>query len=128
MACKLAAFNIAAELFTLRKEESETSEEISMRLDTILEMADEVGWASMLSIYNMVALARAGGKPGILGAVCVIVNLVPVAGTLVSLGLYVYISIGLARRFDQGVLFGLGLAYLPYVFYPILALSDRGFD
>ncbi len=94
----------------------------------VLEMADEGGWASMLPIYNMVALARAGGKPGILGAVCVVVNLVPVAGTLVSLGLYVYISIGLARRFDQGVLFGLGLAYLPYVFYPLLALSDRGFD
>ncbi len=41
VAARLAAFNIADELFTLRKEESETSEEVSRRLDTILEMTDE---------------------------------------------------------------------------------------
>jgi cell division protein ZapA len=41
VAAKLAAFNIADELFTLRKEESGTAEEISRRLDTILEMTGE---------------------------------------------------------------------------------------
>lgn len=40
-AITLAAFNIADELFTLRKEQSETSEEVSRRLDAMLKMADE---------------------------------------------------------------------------------------
>ncbi len=41
VAAKLAAFHIADELFTLRRAESETSGEITRRLDTILEMTEE---------------------------------------------------------------------------------------
>ena len=40
-AVMLTAFNIADELFRLRKEKSEMSEEFSKRLDTMLEMAEE---------------------------------------------------------------------------------------
>ena len=41
VAAKLAAFHIADELFSLRRSESETSGEITRRLDTILEMTEE---------------------------------------------------------------------------------------
>jgi len=40
-AALLAAFNMADELFRLRKEKSETSEEVSRRLDAMLQMAEE---------------------------------------------------------------------------------------
>lgn len=40
-AITLAAFNIADELFRLRKEKSEMSEDISRRLGAMLEMAEE---------------------------------------------------------------------------------------
>lgn len=40
-AVTLAAFNIADELFRLQNENAELSEEISRRLDTMLEMAEE---------------------------------------------------------------------------------------
>ena len=40
-AITLAAFNIADELFRLRKESSDMSEDVSRRIDAILEQADE---------------------------------------------------------------------------------------
>ena len=40
-AATLAAFNIANELLRLRKEKSEMTEEISRRLDAMLQSADE---------------------------------------------------------------------------------------
>ena len=40
-AVTLAAFNIADELFRLRKEESEMSKTLSERFDVLLEMTDE---------------------------------------------------------------------------------------
>ena len=40
-AVTLAAFNIADELFRLRKEKKEMSEKLSERLDTMLDMAED---------------------------------------------------------------------------------------
>lgn len=40
-AVTLAAFNIADELFRLRSEKSELTEEVSSRLDAMLQMAEE---------------------------------------------------------------------------------------
>lgn len=37
---------------------------------------------------------------------------------------YAYVSIGLAQRFGKSVLFGVGLMFLPFIFYPILAFGD----
>jgi VIT1/CCC1 family predicted Fe2+/Mn2+ transporter len=34
------------------------------------------------------------------------------------------IAIGVAKAFSRGVLFGLGLALLSFIFYPILAFAS----
>lgn len=37
---------------------------------------------------------------------------------------YAYVCLGLAQRFGKSTLFGLGLLFLPFVFYPILAFGS----
>lgn len=83
----------------------------------VLERAGERRWAVLVPIYNAFALARAAGR----GRALAVLLLVPCVN-LVALGVA---SVGLARRFERGAAFGLGLAYLPFVFYPLLARSLR---
>jgi hypothetical protein len=38
------------------------------------------------------------------------------------------ISVGFARAFDKGVVYGIGLAYLPFIFFPLLAFGDAQYQ
>lgn len=77
------------------------------------ERAGERGWAVLVPLYNAYVLVRvAGHRPWV-----TLPLLVP-GVNLVALGV---VSVGVARRFGRRAPFGLGLAYLPFVFYPLLA-------
>ena len=80
------------------------------------ERAGEPGWAVLIPIYNMYVLTRVGRVSGwwVLAMFIPLVNIV---------ALFV-VSIGVARRFDRGAGFGIGLALLPIIFYPMLAWGD----
>lgn len=90
----------------------------------VYEMAGQPGWATLVPIYNMYVLAEIGGRSGWLGVLAFFIGGIPVVGPIASLCLSVYISIGVARTFDRGILFGVGLNFLPFVFYPILAFAS----
>ena len=47
---------------------------------------------------------------------------------LVSFVMYVMIQFGIARRFGKGGLFAVGLIFLPFVFYPILAFGSASYS
>lgn len=91
----------------------------------IFDKAGEPGWASLVPVYNLVVLARVGDKPEWMGLVAALVGGVPVIGGIISGVLLFVIWIGVARAFDRGFLFGIGLALLPIVFVPILAFSSE---
>lgn len=40
----------------------------------------------------------------------------------------VIVALGLAERFGKGMGFGLGLAFLPFIVYPILAFGDSAYS
>ena len=87
--------------------------------------AGEPGWAVLVPIYNAYLLARIGGKPEWMGIVaCLAGILIPFAGPIIGWVLFVIISIGVARSFGKGVLFGLGLCFLSFIFYPILGFGS----
>ena len=90
----------------------------------VYEKAGEPGWACIVPVYNMWVLSEIGGKPGWLGVLMSFSGTIPVAGPLVGIVLSLVISIGVARSFGRGIFFGIGLARIPIVFYPILAFSD----
>ncbi|HYW78965.1 MAG TPA: DUF5684 domain-containing protein [Thermoguttaceae bacterium] len=81
----------------------------------VFRKADQPGWAAFVPIYNLVLMTRIGGFSAWWAVLC----LVPGVNVLIYLG----ISVGIARRFGRGDLFGAGLAFFPQVFYPILGFG-----
>jgi hypothetical protein len=73
------------------------------------------GWAALVPFYNLVVILELAQRPvwWIAPMLIPVVNLVP-------LGL---VSMALARRFGKGAGFGLGLAFLGFVFYPVLGFG-----
>jgi hypothetical protein len=89
----------------------------------VYEKAGHPGWASIVPFYNMWVLAEIGGKSGWMGLAMCFTGLIPYVGGIVGLVLSLIISIGVAKTFEHGVAFGIGLCFLPYIFFPILAFS-----
>lgn len=89
----------------------------------VYEKAGYPGWASIVPFYNMWVLAEIGGKSGWMGLAMCFTGLIPYVGGIIGLVLSLIISIGVARSFDRGIAFGIGLCLLPIVFYPILAFA-----
>lgn len=90
----------------------------------VFEKAGEPGWAVLVPGYNMWVLAEVGDKPGWLGLLMFFSGFIPYVGLLIGLVLSFVISIGVARAFGRSAGFGVGLALVPIVFYPILAFTS----
>lgn len=86
--------------------------------------AGQHGWAAIVPFYNVWVLAEVGDKPGWFGLIAGSSGMIPYVGWLISLVLSIIIYLGIARTFNRGVLFGLGLAFLPFIFMPILAFAS----
>jgi hypothetical protein len=74
------------------------------------------GWASIVPFYNTYVLVKMSGRPGWWFWLLLI--------PLVNLAIWVIVSIDIAERFGKGAGFGLGLAFLGIIFFPILGFSD----
>jgi hypothetical protein len=82
--------------------------------------AGKPGWAAIVPIYNIIVLLEIAGKP----AWWVILFIVPVVNFIIA----IMLSISLAKKFGHGVGYGLGLAFLGVVFYPMLGFGDSQYD
>jgi len=91
----------------------------------VFEKDGRPGWASIVPFYNMWVLAQIGGMSGGIGLLMCFSNLIPIIGNLIGWVLWIIISLGVAKAFGRGVLFGIGLSFLPWIFYPILAFSKN---
>jgi hypothetical protein len=80
------------------------------------EKGGKPGWAAVVPIYNEVVLLQMAGKSGW----WVLLYLIP----LVNIVVYFIARIDLAKSFGRGVGFGLGLIFVPVIFFPILAWDD----
>ncbi|HET8645673.1 MAG TPA: DUF5684 domain-containing protein [Vicinamibacteria bacterium] len=78
--------------------------------------AGEPGWAILVPIYNVIVLLKIAGKP----AWWFLLFLVP----LVNLVIGIMVAVEIAGNFGKGTGFGVGLALLPFVFYPMLGFGD----
>lgn len=84
------------------------------------DKANQPGWGCLIPIYNVVLLLKIAGKP----LWWLILMLIP----LISLIPAVMIPIAVAKNFRKGVGFGLGLLFLPFIFYPILGFGSAEYD
>ena len=82
----------------------------------IFTKAGRSGWASLIPIYNLYVLAKIVGKRG----TYLLWFLVPIANLIAAVKLVHYQS----KSFGKDLGFTLGLLFLPFIFYPILAFGD----
>ena len=82
--------------------------------------AGKPGWAAIIPIYNFVVLCEIAGKP----AWWVVLLFVP----FVNFVVIIILSIALAKKFGKGTGYGIGLALLGIVSYPMLGFGSAQYD
>lgn len=78
--------------------------------------AGKPGWGCLIPIYNIILLLEIAEKP----LWWIILYLIPLVNIVVA----ILISIEIATKFGKGAGFGLGLAFLGFIFFPILGFGD----
>ncbi len=80
------------------------------------EKAGHPGWAAIVPIYNGYIICKIAGRPGW----WVILFFIPFVNFIIA----VIVSIDVAKNFGKGTGFGIGIALLGFIFYPILGFGD----
>ena len=82
----------------------------------MFEKAGNPGWTSLIPVYNMILLVRMAGKPDI----WILYMFIPFANIIFG----ILVVMDVAKKFGQSSAFGLGMIFLPMIFYPILGFGD----
>jgi hypothetical protein len=82
--------------------------------------AGQPGWAAIIPIYNAVVLLEMAGRP----IWWILLLLIPGVNFVVI----ILVMIDLAARFGKGAGFGIGLALLGFIFWPILGFGDARYQ
>ncbi len=85
----------------------------------VFAKAGKPGWACLVPIYNAYVLCEIAGKPGW----WVVLFLIPVVNVVIAL----LVALGVAEKFGKGAGFGVGIFFLPVIFYPVLAFGDAAY-
>jgi hypothetical protein len=86
----------------------------------VFSKAGQPGWAAIIPIYNLYILCKVAGRPGW----WLLLMLIP----LVNFIIIIILSIDIAKNFGKGVGFGLGLAILGVIFWPILGFGSAQYQ
>ncbi|MFI5208013.1 MAG: DUF5684 domain-containing protein [Gemmatimonadales bacterium] len=78
--------------------------------------AGKPGWAAIIPIYNAVVMLDIVGKP----IWWIILFLIPLVNIVVA----IIVLVAFAKCFGKGVGFAMGLLFLGFIFYPILAFGS----
>ena len=86
----------------------------------VFTKAGKPGWACIVPIYNVIVLLEIAGKP----LWWIILMIIP----LVNIVIAILLAIEVAKKFGQSSGFGLGLAFLPFIFYPVLGYGSARYQ
>jgi hypothetical protein len=86
----------------------------------VFSKAGQPGWAAIIPIYNFYVLCKVAGRPGW----WLLLMLIP----FVNFIILIIVSIDVAKNFGKGAGFGLGLAFLGIIFWPILAFGSAQYQ
>ncbi len=86
----------------------------------VFEKAGEPGWAALVPIYNIIVLVKIAGRE----MWWVLLFLLPCVNFVAA----VMISLDIARKFGKDTLYGIGLAFLPFIFFPMLGFGDAQYN
>ena len=86
----------------------------------VFTKAGQPGWASLIPIYNLYIWCKIVGRPGW----WIILLLIPLVNIIVG----IILSIDIAKSFGKGAGFGIGLALLGIIFWPILGFGSAQYQ
>lgn len=78
--------------------------------------AGEPGWGALIPFLNLYLMTRIARRPGW----WTILMIIP----LINIVFNIIVTIGIAENFRKSAAFGIGLFFLPFIFYPMLGFSD----
>ena len=81
-----------------------------------LEKAGLPGWGAIIPIYNVYLMCKLAGRPGW----WLILWIIPCVGIIVA----IVVCLDIAKNFGKGTVFGLGLGFFGFIFFPILGFGD----
>ena len=84
------------------------------------EKAGQPGWGSIIPIYNTILMLKIAGKP----IWWIILLFIPLVNIIVGI---MMIS-GFSTNFGRGVGTTLGLMFLPFIFWPVLAFGSAEYN
>jgi hypothetical protein len=82
----------------------------------VYQKAGKPGWAAIVPIYNIIVLLEIARKP----LWWLLLLFIP----LVSIIMILLVNIEVAKAFNKGGAYGVGLTFLPFIFYPMLGFGD----
>lgn len=82
----------------------------------IFSKAGKPGWAAIIPIYNVIVLLEVAGKP----VWWFLLMFIPFVNIVIA----IIVSIELAKNFGKSAGYGIGLAFLGIIFYPMLAFGS----
>jgi hypothetical protein len=86
----------------------------------VFQKAGQPGWFAIVPIYNAYILLKVSDKPGW----WLLLMFVPGVNIVCS----ILASISLAERFGRSTGFGVGLTFLGFIFYPVLAFGSARYS
>jgi len=84
------------------------------------EKAGQPGWGVIIPIYNLYLLTVIAKKP----AWWIILMLIP----LVNIIILILMNLEIAKNFGKSTGFGIGLAFLGFIFWPLLGFGDAKYQ
>jgi ABC-type sulfate transport system permease subunit len=86
----------------------------------VYEKAGKPGWANLIPFYNLLVMLEIVGKPWWY----LLLMFIPIVNIVIS----IMVTLDMAKVFGKGSGFGIGLIFLPFIFYPILAFGDAKYQ
>jgi Family of unknown function (DUF5684) len=86
----------------------------------VFSKAGQPGWAAIIPIYNIYVLCKVAGRPGW----WLLLMLIPLVNFIIA----IILNIDIAKKFGKGVGFGIGMIFLPFIFYPILGFGSAQYQ
>lgn len=86
----------------------------------VFTKAGQPGWGILIPIYNTYLILKVARKPGW----WLILSLIPIVNFVIS----IIVAIAIAENFGKSGGFAVGLIFLPFIFYPILAFGSAEYS
>lgn len=86
----------------------------------VFTKAGQPGWMSIIPILNFYILCKIAGRPGW----WLLLMLIP----LVNFVVWIILSLDISKNFGKGAGFGIGIAFLSFIFLPILGFGDAKYQ